>query len=77
MVDDPIEIEEFDHLQRAPGFLPAAKPRGTENVHQGTLQRGDTNHASGMPLFYDSTPEIPERPQGHRRLNRHELHAPE
>ena len=57
VLDDGIDVEELDHLQRAPDLLPAAAPvRCVEHIHKRALKVSYPYDAATMALFNDAPP---------------------
>jgi len=53
--DDRVEVEELDHLQRAPDLLEAAADVGGVNeINEGSLVRRDADRPSSVPLLHDT-----------------------
>src|SRR5216683_3731434 len=78
IVDDRVEIEELDRLQRAPDLLPAAAVLGrVEHVDERSLQRGHANESAGMTLLQETAGRTPRSPQPCRQQYSDELRASE
>src|SRR2546428_6708886 len=76
VVDDRVEIEELDRLQRAPDLLPAAAVLGrVEHVDERALQCRHANQAPGMALLEDTADGTPQGSQGRRQEDSNELRA--